>query len=309
MHSPMPRWIERTDRSEGSNALSWDPSKDSFFRGPRMTQRVRLSILVSLFAYGALSVAACDQSEPRPSSDAGGVDADARVDIIEDAGEDVTPREDLEVMRIDEMRRLEAIVALQKGEQTTERYRIADVVVSSPKPAEGPVQGAYVQDSSGQLTRSGLYLSLADSDVLPPPNFGHGTLVEAVGRIRNDAGMIEMFDVSYFATSGHNEPVTMQIMSNEQLLKAGGFGGNLNAGTLVAVENQTVASWDPEANGGVAEFESGILIGTDLYDFTQEYPDVKPGDTFARIIGPLEYEEGKRRILPRSEFDLLGLER
>jgi hypothetical protein len=76
-------------------------------------------------------------------------------------------------------------------------------------------------------------------------------------------------------------------------------------GVFVRLDSQTVATWDPANNGGTAEFDSGLVIGSTLYEFATDYPDVSSGETLSEVNGVVDVIDGERRVLPRNESDLV----
>lgn len=219
---------------------------------------------------------------------------DAR-DGGEDMGEDMG-NEDLTTIR--GVRSTEAVANLEPGEQTSERYTLTDVVISSTQPAnESAFFGLYIQDASGEAQKSGLFVQANIQGAIPP--LQRGDVLSISGQIENNDGELQIPGPSLGEVTQEGQAPAPEVV------EASALEGDEYEGVLVSVEGQTVATWDPSSNDGTADFESGLTIGSYLYDFSADYPDVSSGDDFSSVTGILGVVDGDRRLFPREEGDLV----
>jgi hypothetical protein len=271
--------------------------------------------LVGMLA-ATLLLVACAEDDPAGNADTGpeqdsGWDADAQApedmgNDTEDMGQDA--RDGGEDMGGEDMntgdpttirgvRNTEAVKNLEPGEQTAETFSVTDVVVSSLKPANADrFTGLYIQDKAGAAERSGIFTTVNRQGLVEPRS--RGDVLTVSGSIKNDGGELR------FAQPTLSQVETVDAPT-PQVVDASALGSDTFEGVLVTIENQTVATWDPSNNDGSADFESGISLGSELYDFAAEYPDVASGDEFSSVTGILGVVDGERRLLPREEGDLV----
>jgi hypothetical protein len=263
-----------------------------------------------------LLFAACGDDGPTGNADTGpeqdsGWDADAQTpedmgNDTEDMGQDA--RDGGEDMGGEDMntgdpttirgvRNTEAVKNLEPGDETAETFSVTDVVVSSLKPANADrFTGLYIQDMNGQSENSGIFTTVNTQGLVEPRS--RDDVLTVSGRIRNKSGEL------WFVRPSLSQVETVDAPTPE-VVDASALDSDTFEGVLVTVENQTVATWDPSNNDGTADFESGITLGSDLYDFAADYPDVSTGDEFSSVTGILGVVNGERRLLPREEGDLV----
>jgi hypothetical protein len=271
--------------------------------------------LVGMLATTLLLVA-CAEDDPAGNADTGpeqdsGWDADAQApedmgNDTEDMGQDA--RDGGEDMGGEDMntgdpttirgvRNTEAVKNLEPGEQTAETFSVTDVVVSSLKPANADrFTGLYIQDMNGQSENSGIFTTVNTQGLVEPRS--RGDVLTVSGRIRNESGEL------WFVRPSLSQVETVDAPT-PKVVDASALDSDTFEGVLVTVENQSVAMWDPSNNDGTADFESGITLGSDLYDFAADYPDVSSGDEFSSVTGILGVVDGERRLFPREEGDLV----
>lgn len=179
--------------------------------------------------------------------------------------------------------------------------RIADVIVTARGDGASSTV-LFIQEPAGAPEFSGLFVFI---DTTPLPPFA----IPAVGDLVTIEGTVDEFVRSGFSGSRTNlDPVTdITITSSGNPLPAPVVVPEADLvaleqweGVVVRVEPATVATRDMF---GEFTLTGGLKADDRLFAYTQPFP----GDEFAFLAGPLDFDFGTARILPRGASDFGAL--
>lgn len=160
----------------------------------------------------------------------------------------------------------------------------------------------FVQEPSGDPDFSGI-LVFVDTD--PAPSF----TLPAVGDVVSLSGTVSEYTRDGFTGSRTNiDPVTNITVTGTATLPAAtilteadltGATANLWEGVLVQIDVAEVATRDA---AGAVTLTGGLVVDDRMFAWAQPYP----GDTYAAIVGVVDFDFGTPRLYPRTAGDLVG---
>lgn len=207
------------------------------------------------------------------------------------------------------VRQLRSTVSLQPGDSTSREYTVTDVIVTGIA-ADGANSGFFVQDKSGSPENSGLWVFAGNSTLAGSiPTINRGTVLEITGTVTNYdnqgsssmGGLLELEEISKVnvLSQGASLPQPVQVSASDVALS--GSDSETYEGVLVEVTGVEVAN--PPGNFTDTELTSGLYIGPDLYDYSQDFSPMS-GTTYSSIVGPLNFSFDKTEISPREQSDI-----
>lgn len=258
------------------------------------------------------------------ATDTGDTDADAdatdtAVDTDADGsamdGGDVSPDATVSEMSIRTIRSQAQSANLQPGDSLSGTYYTSGAVVTgvqtSTQSGTTSIDGVFLQEPSGSPENSGIWVYFGNKQSgVSVPSLKVGSKVGVKGQVTNYdnnggstmGGLLEIHKVSEvtLVQQGASVPSPVQV-SNASTLAPGGSNAEKYESVLVEVSNVSV---DMKPNNfGETLLDSGLRIGSTLYDYTQDYSPTS-GTTYSSVVGPLNYAYDKTMVAPRTKSDI-----